>query len=81
MSEFLEYINTHPEIDPIHLLATILYGLLGIALAITGYKVFERVVPFDVNKELEEDHNTSVAIVIGSIILGVSAIVAVSIAV
>jgi uncharacterized membrane protein YjfL (UPF0719 family) len=81
MTELLAFIAEHPEVDPVHIIATLVYGLLGIAMAMLGYKAFERMVPFDVNRELEEDQNISIAIVIGSIIIGVSVIIAVAIAV
>ena len=70
---------THPDLDPIGFLATIAYGLLGIGLAMFGYKVYSWIVPFDLNKEIEVDQNPAVGLVLGSVIIGVSIIVAASI--
>ena len=36
-------------------------------------------VPFDLNKEIEEDQNPAVGLVLGAVIIGVSIIVAASI--
>jgi hypothetical protein len=69
----------HPDLDPIGFLATLAYGLLGIGLAMFGYKVYSWMVPFDLNKEIEVDQNPAVGLVLGSVIIGVSIIVAASI--
>jgi uncharacterized membrane protein YjfL (UPF0719 family) len=37
------------------------------------------VAPFSVKKEIEEDHNTSLAIIIGAVIIGVAMIIAAAI--
>jgi len=57
-------------------LDTVVFGLLGLALAALGYKVLEWILPFSVAKELEEDHNISVGVVVAAMILGVCVIVA-----
>ena len=43
---------SHPELDPIAFFASVVYGFLGIALAMCGYKVYSWMVPFDLNKRL-----------------------------
>lgn len=74
-----ENVLAHPELDPIAFLASVVYGFLGIALAMFGYKVYSWMVPFDLNKEIEVDQNPAVGMVLGSVIIGVSIIVAASI--
>jgi uncharacterized membrane protein YjfL (UPF0719 family) len=59
---------------------TFMYGLMGIILSMIGYKVYDIMVPFDIHKEIAEDQNTSLGIVLAAIILGVSIIVAAAIA-
>ena len=66
-------------LDPMAILGTIVYGLIGIALALVGYKAYEWMVPFDLNKEIEVDQNPAVGLVLGAVIIGVSIIVAASI--
>lgn len=61
-------------------LATVVYGLLGIVLALVGYKAFEIVLPFSVKHELEEDHNMSVGVLLAAMVLGTSIIIAATIA-
>jgi hypothetical protein len=62
------------------LLLTLIFSLLGLAIALFGYFVYHWIVPFDLRKELEIDQNTSLGIVAGSIILGLCIIVAAAIA-
>ena len=62
-----------------HLASSVIYGLLGIVLAVVGYKVFEAVLPFDVTKELSEDDNPAVGILMGAVVLGVCVIMAAAI--
>ena len=57
------------------LLAVVTYGLIGLALSILGYVVFEKVAPFPVRKEIEEDQNVALGIVIGSVILSIAIVV------
>jgi len=61
------------------LVATLVYALLGLALGLFGYKVYDWITPFDLRKELEIDQNTSIGIVCGAIILGMCIIVAAAI--
>lgn len=58
-------------------IGTVIFGLLGIALAVLGFKVFDWITPgIHIQKELAEKHNVAVAIVVGAILLGICYIVA-----
>ncbi len=61
------------------IVATLVYSLLGLIIALFGYKVYDWITPFDLRKELEIDQNTSLGIVAGAIILGLCIIIAASI--
>ena len=61
------------------LLSSVVFSLMGMAVFVAGFFVVKLILPFDVNKELEHDHNTSVGIVIGSFILGLAFIVGMAI--
>lgn len=63
----------------VHIAASVVYGMLGLGFAILGYKVFEFVLPFDVNKELSEDDNPAVGVLMAAVVLGVSIIMAAAI--
>jgi uncharacterized membrane protein YjfL (UPF0719 family) len=51
-------------------------GLIVFAIA---FLIIVKVTPFSIRKEIEEDQNTSLAIVIGSVLLGLSWIIAAAI--
>ncbi len=58
-------------------LLTLVYGLLGIALAVLGFKVFDWITPrIHIQHELSEKNNIAVAIVVAAIVLGICHIVA-----
>lgn len=56
--------------------AMIVFALVGIALAIAGYRIFDKCTPGDLNKEIIENKNVAAAIIAGAVILGVCLIVA-----
>lgn len=58
------------------ILMMVLFSLVGIALAIVGYKLFDRFTPGDLHREIVEERNVAAAIVGGSVILGVCIVVA-----
>jgi len=58
---------------------SLLYSGIGLAVFIAGFYVIRKIMPFDVHKEIEHDHNTALAILIGSFILGLALIVAAAI--
>lgn len=51
-------------------------GAMSIIMLLLAVRVMERFMPFSVKHELEEDHNTAAAIVMASIIIGVSMVIA-----
>ncbi len=61
------------------ILETLVFGVIGILLSILGYKTYDLITPFSLTKELEEDQNTAVGIVVAGMIIGVSIIVAAAI--
>jgi putative membrane protein len=55
------------------------FTLLGLAFFGLAYFVITKAAPFSVRKEIEDDQNTALAILIGSVILGMSIIIAAAI--
>lgn len=58
------------------LVASIIYSLIGIVMFAASFLVIKLVTPFSLRKEIEEDQNTALALMIGSVILGLSIIIA-----
>jgi uncharacterized membrane protein YjfL (UPF0719 family) len=60
-----------------HMINVWAFGLSGIALLYVGYFIFDKLTPgIHFTRELVENKNTAVAIVLGCLLLGVSLIVA-----
>jgi uncharacterized membrane protein YjfL (UPF0719 family) len=58
------------------LVASIVYSLIGIVMFGISFLIIKLVTPFSLRKEIEEDQNTALAVMIGSVILGLSIIIA-----
>ncbi len=58
------------------LLSTIAFSTVGIVMFAVSFAVINALTPFSIRKEIEEDHNVALAILIGSVILGLSLIIA-----
>jgi putative membrane protein len=66
------------ELMPV-LVTTLLFVLLGLIIFALAFVVIQKVTPFSVRKEIEEDHNVALAIVIAAVILGTALIIAAAI--
>ena len=55
-----------------HLVNTLVFTVLGLLLFALAFWLMELVTPFSLRKELEEDQNVAVAIVMGAVVLGIS---------
>ena len=61
------------------IITTVIFTILGLLFFALAFFVITKATPFSVRKEIEEDHNTALAIVIGAIILGIAMIIAAAI--
>jgi hypothetical protein len=68
----------HPTTFGEAVLSTFVFGLIGIVLAIIGFKLFDFITPFNLEKEMCENKNIAVGILCGGIVLGICWIVAAS---
>jgi putative membrane protein len=59
-----------------NLLAAVLWSLLGIAIFVGAFVLVDRLTPGTMWKELIEDQNTAVAIVMGAIAIALAIIIA-----
>lgn len=57
-------------------LLTAVYTLFGLLVFALAFWIIVRISPFSIRKEIEDDQNTSLAILIGSVILGLAIIIA-----
>jgi len=59
------------------LVTTLIFVFIGLVFFAVAYGILSRV--FNIHKEIEEDQNTALGIVIGSIMLGIALIIAAAI--
>ena len=57
------------------IVATLAFSILGILLFALAFWIIVKVAPFSVRKELEDDQNVALGIVIGAVIIGIALIV------
>ena len=67
----MEWVSTHarPIVD------SIIYSALGTVVLLVFFYFIEKVLPFSMRKEIAEDHNVSLGIILGAVILGLSLII------
>ena len=58
------------------IIPTLVYFIIGVALFGVAFKVMEMVTPFSIRKEIEDDHNVALGIVIGSALIGLAIVLA-----
>jgi len=55
---------------------TVVYSLIGLIMMGVGFFLITLLSPFSIKKEIEDDQNTSLGIIIGAVIIGISIIIA-----
>jgi uncharacterized membrane protein YjfL (UPF0719 family) len=60
-------------------ITTVVFVVIGLIVFALAFLVIAKSTPFSVRKEIEEDHNVALAIVIASVILGSALIIAAAI--
>jgi uncharacterized membrane protein YjfL (UPF0719 family) len=65
--------------DPAILLNSLIYALLGVVIFITSFIIVDKLTPYDLWKQLVEEKNIALAIVVGAAALGICLIIAAAI--
>jgi putative membrane protein len=76
MLNMLAFIVKIEELLPV-VLTTLIFVVIGIVFFAVAYGVLGLMYP--IRKEIEEDHNTALGIVIGAIMIGIAIIIAAAI--
>ena len=61
------------------ILQSLIFSAIGVAVFGASFLAITKMLPFSVRKEIEEDQNTSLGIILGSVIIGLSLIVSAAI--
>ena len=62
-----------------HLVESLIYSAMGLLMFGVAFWVIVRVVPFSVRKEIEEDQNVALAVILASLFVGLALIVSAAI--
>jgi uncharacterized membrane protein YjfL (UPF0719 family) len=71
---FVEY-SKLPEV----LISTLIFVLIGLVFFAIAFFILEKGLPYSVHKEIEEDQNTALGIIIGSMLIGIALIISAAI--
>ena len=58
---------------------SLVYSALGTVVLMVAFWIIARILPFSMQKEIEVDQNTSLGIILGAFIIGISMIIAAAI--
>ena len=58
-------------------IATVFYVLLGLVLLGVSWKAIEWLTPFSLRKEIEDDQNLAIAVLIGSLFISIALLIGV----
>ena len=61
------------------LIATLVFVVIGLVFFGIAYLILHIIMPFSIRKEIEDDQNTSLGIIIGSMLIGIAIIIAAAI--
>ncbi len=62
-----------------NIIAAIVFAVIGIVTFVVAFVVIDKMTPFTLWKEIIDEHNTALAVLIGFIALGISIIIAAAI--
>ncbi|MBI4703031.1 MAG: DUF350 domain-containing protein [Deltaproteobacteria bacterium] len=60
--------------------SSLIFVGIGLAVFLLAFLLITKITPFSIRKEIEDDQNTALAVVIGSVIIGLAIIIAAAIA-
>ena len=66
---------TIPEIHFGPMIAALVYATIGLVIFGVAFVLVDRLTPYHLWKEIIEEHNTALAIVVGALAIGISIIV------
>ncbi|MFH0825735.1 MAG: DUF350 domain-containing protein [Pseudomonadota bacterium] len=60
---------------PMVLLSTVVYSLIGMILFAAAFFVMQKISPFSIRKEIEEDQNVALGILMGCVFIALAIII------
>jgi len=63
------------DLKPAAMISTVVYSIIGLVIFGAAYHFMDWLTPFSLRKELEEDQNVAIAIVMGSVFIALAVII------
>ena len=60
-------------------ITALIFVILGLIVFAIAFFVLDKFMPYSVHKEIEEDHNTALGVIIGAMLIGIAIIIAAAI--
>ncbi|MBA3530355.1 MAG: DUF350 domain-containing protein [Ardenticatenales bacterium] len=67
------------DLSPWPLLSSLIYGIIGILIYVLGYLVFDRMMQLNLRRELVEDQNQALGIMLAGLFIGLAIVIAAAI--
>ena len=67
------------EFNPIHLFNALVFALLGIVIFVIAFILIDKMTPYALWKEIVEEQNVALAVLVGAMSIGMCIIIAASI--
>jgi len=64
------------EFQPVHVVNAMVFALLGVVIFVVAFAILDKITPYSLWKEIVEEQNTALAILVGAVSLGVCIIIA-----
>jgi putative membrane protein len=61
------------------IVSSVIFVTIGLVVFLIAFFLITKITPFSIRKEIEEDQNTSLGIVIGAVIIGLAMIISAAI--
>lgn len=62
-----------------HIVSSLLYSVIGIIIFVLALLIIDKVTPYSIHKEIEEEKNVALGLVIGSMLIGLAIIISAAI--
>ena len=63
-------------LTPMLVIGTIVYSILGLIILLVGFKVFDVFTPYKLHKELAEDQNVAIGVMVAGLFIALAIIIA-----
>jgi len=63
------------DLKPLAMLSTVIYSVIGLVVFAVSLFIMSKVTPFSIAKEIGEDQNVALAIIIGSVFISLAIII------